>query len=243
MIYTEMTKKALKLCFEAHKNQTDKSGMPYVFHPFHLAEQMDTEETVTAALLHDVVEDTKYTLSDLERMGFSPKVIEALRLLTHNENTLYLEYVSKIRSNPIARAVKIADLRHNSDLNRLETVTEKDQKRMLKYRMAEAVLMKDSYDNASGCYRKRIPLDFDRLYFLSVFYVDGQPIKFSLDIEAASDAHYELSPQSANQLRALFSESASLPEALADFFKGHGESQFRELLEKNSIPYMSFHYD
>ena len=58
MIYTALTKKALKLCFEAHRDQTDKSGMPYVFHPFHLAEQMHTEETVIAALLHDVAEDT-----------------------------------------------------------------------------------------------------------------------------------------------------------------------------------------
>ena len=58
MIYTDLTKKALKFCFEAHKNQYDKSGMPYVFHPFHLAEQMTTEETTVVALLHDVVEDT-----------------------------------------------------------------------------------------------------------------------------------------------------------------------------------------
>ncbi len=70
MIYTELTKKALRLCFEAHKDQLDKSGLPYVFHPFHLAEQMDAEETVCVALLHDVVEDTDYTLEDLIAMGF-----------------------------------------------------------------------------------------------------------------------------------------------------------------------------
>ena len=80
MIYTEKTKAALKLCFEAHKNQTDKSGMPYVFHPFHLAEQMKDEKTTIAALLHDVVEDTDYTIGDLEQMGFSPDVLEALKL-------------------------------------------------------------------------------------------------------------------------------------------------------------------
>ncbi len=75
MIYTELTKKALKLSFEAHKDQIDKSGMPYVFHPFHLAEQMDTEEKVIVALLHDVVEDTEYSLKDLENMGFPESVI------------------------------------------------------------------------------------------------------------------------------------------------------------------------
>ena len=70
MIYTEQTKKAMKLCFEAHKEQVDKCGMPYVFHPYHLAEQMTDEDTVVAALLHDVVEDTEYTLEDLKEIGF-----------------------------------------------------------------------------------------------------------------------------------------------------------------------------
>lgn len=125
MIYTAKTKAALKLCFEAHKNQTDKSGMPYVFHPFHLAEQMKDEDTTIAALLHDVVEDTDYTIADLEQMGFSPNVIEALELLTHNDGTPYMEYVAKIKDNPIAKAVKLADLEHNSDLSRLDTVDEK----------------------------------------------------------------------------------------------------------------------
>ena len=61
MIYTPMTKTALKLCFEAHRDQTDKSGMPYVFHPFHLAEQMSDEKTTVVALLYDVIEDTDYS--------------------------------------------------------------------------------------------------------------------------------------------------------------------------------------
>ena len=69
MLYTEMTKKALQLCFDAHRDQKDKSGLPYVFHPFHLAEQMQTEETTVVALLHDVVEDTDYTLADLAAMS------------------------------------------------------------------------------------------------------------------------------------------------------------------------------
>lgn len=76
MLYTEMTKKAMKLCFDAHKDQVDKSGMPYVFHPLILAEKMTTEEEITVALLHDVVEDTNYTIEDLQDMGFSETVIE-----------------------------------------------------------------------------------------------------------------------------------------------------------------------
>ncbi len=140
MIYTAQTKRALKLCFEAHKEQVDKSGMPYVFHPFHLAEQMETEETVTAALLHDVMEDTEYTLDDLRQMGFSENVLEALTLLTHDDHVPYLEYVSALKSNPIARAVKIADLRHNSDLTRLDYVDEKARERVQKYGKALEIL-------------------------------------------------------------------------------------------------------
>ncbi len=120
MIYTEQTKKALKLCFEAHKDQVDKSGMPYVFHPFHLAEQMTDEDTTVVALLHDVVEDTSYTLEDLKRLGFSDRVIEAVALMTHEEGVPYLEYVRRIRENPIAKAVKLADIDHNSDASRLD---------------------------------------------------------------------------------------------------------------------------
>lgn len=140
MLYTALTKKALKLCFEAHKGQTDKSGIPYVFHPFHLAEQMETEETVIAALLHDVVEDTAYTLQDLAEMGFPETVIAALRLLTHDDAEPYMEYVARIKGNPIAKAVKLADLRHNSDLNRLDLIDEKALRRVQKYKDAAALL-------------------------------------------------------------------------------------------------------
>ena len=140
MIYTDMTKKALKLCFAAHKDQTDKSGMPYVFHPFHLAEQMPDEETTIVALLHDVVEDTPYTLDDLREMGFSEKVLAALTLMTHDKSIPYMDYVAKIKENKIAMTVKLADLKHNSDLSRLDTVDEKALKRIEKYRQAIALL-------------------------------------------------------------------------------------------------------
>lgn len=140
MIYTEMTNKAMVLAYEAHQGQYDKSGLPYVFHPFHLAEQMDTEEAVTAALLHDVVEDTDYTLEDLRSMGFPDTVTDALALLTHDPSVPYMEYVERLKSNPIARSVKLADLTHNSDLSRLPVVTEKDLERVEKYRKAIKLL-------------------------------------------------------------------------------------------------------
>lgn len=133
MIYTEMTKKALRLSFDAHKDQLDKSGMPYVYHPFHLAEQMESEETVTVALLHDVVEDTDYTIEDIIAMGFPKSVTDALTLMTHDKTVPYMDYVAKIKTNPIAKAVKLADLRHNSDTSRLDIVDEKTKNRLEKY--------------------------------------------------------------------------------------------------------------
>ena len=140
MIYTPMTKIALKLCFETHKDQVDKSGMPYVFHPFHLAEQMTDEETTIVALLHDVVEDSDRTLDDLKELGFSEKVLSAIELMTHADGVPYMEYVATIKSNPIAKEVKLADLKHNSDMSRLETVTPYDEARAKKYKKAIELL-------------------------------------------------------------------------------------------------------
>lgn len=133
MIYTELTKKALNICFEAHKDQRDKCGMPYVFHPFHIAEQMKDELTTAAALLHDVVEDTPLTFEDLEKEGFPPKVIAALKALTRSPETDYMDYIEGIKDNDIAVTVKLEDLRHNSDLSRYGRVTEADLKRNKKY--------------------------------------------------------------------------------------------------------------
>ena len=140
MIYTDETKKALKLCFEAHKNQVDKSGLPYVFHPAHVAEQMTDEATTIVALLHDVVEDTDYTLEDLAAEGFGEDILEAVALMTHEDDVPYLDYVAKLKDNPIARAVKLADLAHNSDLSRIGEVDEETRERLEKYQKAIALL-------------------------------------------------------------------------------------------------------
>ena len=140
MIYTDGTKKAMKLCFQAHKDQLDKSGIPYLFHPIHLAEQMQDEDTTIVALLHDVVEDTDYTIEDLAAIGFHDCVLEAIRLMTHADGVPYLDYVANIKNNPIARAVKLADLIHNSDLSRLNNVDAKALARVEKYKKAIELL-------------------------------------------------------------------------------------------------------
>ena len=140
MIYTSLTKKAMKLCFEAHKDQRDKSGVPYVFHPIHLAEQMDDEYTTVVALLHDVMEDSAFTLADLRQMGYPEEILDALVLMTHGEGVPYMDYVMAIKPNEIAKKVKLADLRHNSDMTRLDEITEKTLERVEKYKRAIALL-------------------------------------------------------------------------------------------------------
>ena len=117
MVYTELTNKALRIAYAAHHGQVDKCGIPYIFHPIHLAEQMDEEISCCAALLHDVAEDTPITLEQLAR-EFPQEVITVLRLLTHEKGTDYFDYVRNIRQNPIAVKVKLADLAHNSDQSR-----------------------------------------------------------------------------------------------------------------------------
>lgn len=133
-------KEFYKFCFEAHKHQVDKSGLPYVHHPFHLAEQMEDEAATVVALLHDVVEDTPRMVEALAKLGFSGEVLQALRLLTHDPAVPYMDYIMKIQENPLARKVKLADLHHNSDLSRLDYVDGRALQRVEKYRQAIALL-------------------------------------------------------------------------------------------------------
>ena len=136
MIYTTLTQKAMRIAFEAHKEQTDKNGIPYIYHPIHLAEQMSDEATTCVALLHDVIEDTDMTFEQLQAEGFTPEMMDALRLMTHDERIPYLDYVAEIKKDSIAAKVKLADLKHNSDLTRLDHVDERAIRRVEKYKKA-----------------------------------------------------------------------------------------------------------
>ena len=143
MIYTEMTVRAMRLAYEAHLGQVDKTKVPYIFHPIHLAEQMEDELTCTVALLHDVVEDTAVTLEDLAK-DFPQEVVEAVGLMTHEEGVDYFDYVRRIKANPIAKCVKLADLMHNSDESRnVEKLipAEKVQHFREKYAKAKEILL------------------------------------------------------------------------------------------------------
>ena len=139
MIYTELTMKAMNLAYNAHHGQFDKGGVPYIFHPIHLAEQMDDEFSTCVALLHDTVEDTAVTLEDLAK-DFPAEVINAVRLLTHVEDVEYFEYVRAIKADPIAVKVKLADLNHNGDPNRISNQGNAEKRRE-KYAAAKKILM------------------------------------------------------------------------------------------------------
>lgn len=124
MIYTEMTCKAARIAYKAHEGAYDACGLPYIMHPLHVAEQMTTETATAAALLHDVVEDTDITLDDLRAEGFSEEIINVVDLLTHREEVPYDEYLARIKTNPAALAVKLADIAHNSDESRFSGAAE-----------------------------------------------------------------------------------------------------------------------
>jgi (p)ppGpp synthase/HD superfamily hydrolase len=145
MIYTPLVYKAMHIAYNAHHGQLDKSGAPYIFHPIHLAEQMDDEISCCAALLHDVVEDTDVTLEDL-RSDFPEEVVEAVRLLTHDDAVSYFDYVREIKKHPVAKKVKLADLAHNSDQTRCvgsDLTEEKLTHWKAKYEKATKILMED----------------------------------------------------------------------------------------------------
>jgi hypothetical protein len=143
MIYTDDTKNALKIAYEAHKDQLDKGGIPYIYHPAHLAENMEDSVSCCVALLHDVVEDTPLTLDDLRAKGVKEDALAAIELLTHEDGVEYMDYVKRIKEsgNQAAIRVKIEDLKHNSDISRRDDPMEKLAKSMEKYKAALEVLL------------------------------------------------------------------------------------------------------
>ena len=128
-----MLETAIRLAVEAHSGQQDKSGAPYILHPLRLMLTMDTPAERMAAVLHDVVEDTAWTLEALRREGFSEEVVEAVACLTRQEGESYDAFIERAAQHPIARRVKLADLEDNMDVRRLHDLTKKDQSRLARY--------------------------------------------------------------------------------------------------------------
>ena len=140
MLYTELTKKAMAFAYKAHEGQVDKGGVPYIFHPFHVAEQMHTEAEVCVALLHDVIEDTDYTEEDIRKLGFDAEIVDAIVAITKLPGEDYMDYIRRLKQNALARAVKEADIVHNSDVTRLPGDDKYNDRLLKKYAAAKKIL-------------------------------------------------------------------------------------------------------
>ena len=130
------SKKAYEIANKAHLGQVDKVGEDYIKHPEKVASFVKTDEEKAVAYLHDVIEDTELTLEDLYKYGFSEEVLKAADVITKKKGQDYQTYLNFVKENKLARVVKLADLRHNSDLTRLINITEKDIERKEKYQKA-----------------------------------------------------------------------------------------------------------
>jgi (p)ppGpp synthase/HD superfamily hydrolase len=131
---------AIALAVEAHRGQRDKAGQTYILHPLRVMMRLETEAERMAAILHDVVEDTPYTLARLRGLGYPEEVLGALDCLTKREGETYEAFIERVRPHPLARRVKLADLEDNMDVRRLLTVGAKETERLARYRAAWARL-------------------------------------------------------------------------------------------------------
>lgn len=128
-----LLERAIALAAKAHEGQLDKAGAPYILHALRVMLKMETNEEMTAAVLHDVVEDTDVTLDDLRHEGFGEVVLEAVDLMTHRASDSYDAYVEKLKDHTMARKIKRADLMDNMDLRRMISLTDEEMNKILKY--------------------------------------------------------------------------------------------------------------
>jgi (p)ppGpp synthase/HD superfamily hydrolase len=138
--------RAIEIACRAHAGQVDKAGAPYILHPLRMMLAVRSPEERMAAVLHDVVEDSTVSLEQLRAEGFPAAVVAAVEALTKREGEAYEAFIRRVAPNALAREVKLADLRDNSDLSRIAEPTEKDRARIEKYRRAMATLETGSSD-------------------------------------------------------------------------------------------------
>src|SRR5215813_11108424 len=134
---------AILIAAQAHLGQRDKAGAPYILHPLRLMMRMESEAAMIAAVLHDVVEDSDWTLEQLRGEGFSEEVLQAVDCLTRRDGETYDEFVARAQASPIARQVKIADLEDNMNVKRIGEITSKDLARLEKYHRAWRALTQE----------------------------------------------------------------------------------------------------
>lgn len=132
--------KAIILAAQGHDGQTDKGGQPYILHPLRVMQSAKGEDERIVAVLHDLVEDTGYTLAHLAGEGFPDEIVQAVDCLTKRDGEAYDAFIDRIRANPLASRVKILDISDNMDLGRIASPTQEDHDRLDKYRRALVAL-------------------------------------------------------------------------------------------------------
>ncbi len=143
MTQNNLIEKAISIALEGHKDQKDKSGLPYILHPLCVMLKMDNEDEMIPAVLHDILEDTSITENRLLEEGISADSIAIIKLLTKNYNDDYLSYVQKIKPNKIASKIKKADITDNVNLLRLQQLNESDLERLNNYIKAFNILSEE----------------------------------------------------------------------------------------------------
>jgi (p)ppGpp synthase/HD superfamily hydrolase len=137
-----MLERAIQIAAEAHAGQKDKGGAPYILHPLRVMLAVEGDEARQVAVLHDVLEDCpEFTAEHLRRAGFSEPVLAAIEALTKRAGERYDDFIARIKPNPLAAQVKLADLADNSDLSRIARPGDADFARLRKYNRARAVLV------------------------------------------------------------------------------------------------------
>jgi (p)ppGpp synthase/HD superfamily hydrolase len=132
----QLFEKAIAIALKAHQGQKDKAGAPYLLHVLRVMMSMEKMDEKIVALLHDVVEDSETTIEDFTKAGFPLKILKAVELLTKTDNQPYEDYIQRMKKNPIAKAVKMADLKDNLNTNRLKKLSDSDKLRIKKYKQA-----------------------------------------------------------------------------------------------------------
>lgn len=132
--------RAIAIAADAHAGQRDKGGAPYVLHPIRVMLRLDAETDKIAGVLHDVVEDSDWTLEKLRQEGFSAEVVTAVDHLTRREGETYEAFVHRAGTDAIAARVKVADLEENMDLSRIPEPNNRDRARLRKYELALSIL-------------------------------------------------------------------------------------------------------
>jgi phosphonatase-like hydrolase len=127
---------AIALAAQAHRGQVEKAGQPYILHPLRVMLRFRSEPEQIVGVLHDLIEDTNHTLSELRHIGYTEEIIQAIDALSKKSGESYVEFIERVAANPLAKRVKLADLEDNMDIRRLSEITERDQERLRRYQSA-----------------------------------------------------------------------------------------------------------